>query len=176
MDAMSSAANPIVESGRALAKALRDEREFGLLTAIADVLAKGGYEDRTIIRLYAQGLSDSGQAEKAVPVLTALADKLPRDAYEFSEAIGLIGRAWKQIFFDFQDQSSPPARKALAQAFANYRFVYNAPPGGNTWLGLNVLALAAYARRASIALEPGVHQRTPTLPPPPHPHPLPPPN
>jgi S1-C subfamily serine protease len=156
---MSLAANAVVESGRALAKALRDEREFGLLTTIAEALTKGGYDDPTIIQLYAQGLIDSGQAEKAIPVLTALADKLPRDGFEFGEATGLIGRAWKQIFFDSQDQSSPPARKALAQAFANYRFGYNAPPGGNTWLGLNVLALAAYARREGVALETGVDER-----------------
>lgn len=150
---MRSAVNEIVDKGRALAKALRDERQFGLLTTIAEALTKGGYDDPTIIRLYAQGLIDSGQAEKAVPVLTALADKLPRDAFEFGEATGLIGRAWKQIFFDCQDQSSPRAREALAQAFANYRFGYDTLPAGNTWLGLNVLALTAYARRVGVSLE-----------------------
>src|SRR6516162_7716562 len=108
----------IVEKGRALAQALRDEREFGLLTTIAEALTKGGYDDPKIVRLYAQGLIDS---EQTVPVLTALADRLPRDDSEFSEAKGLIGRAWKQIFFDSQDQSSPRAREALAHAFANYR-------------------------------------------------------
>ena len=143
----------IVEKGRALAQALRDEREFGLLTTIAEALTKGGYDDPKIVRLYAQGLIDGGQSEQAVPVLTALADRLPRDDSEFGEAKGLIGRAWKQIFFDSQDQSSPRAREALAHAFANYRFGYDAPPGGNTWLGLNVLALAAYARRKGIPLE-----------------------
>jgi hypothetical protein len=63
MDTMSSAANA---TGRALAKALRDERELCLLTAIADALAKSGYDDPTIIQLYAQGVIDSWQPEKAV--------------------------------------------------------------------------------------------------------------
>src|SRR3989442_7461164 len=156
---MTSAENAIVESGRAWAKALRDKRQFGLLTTIAEALIKGGYDDATIVRLYAQGLLDGGQAEKAALVLTALADKLPRDTFEFGEATGLIGRAWKQVFFDSQDQSSPPAREALRQAFAKYRFGYETPPGGNIWLGLNVLALAAYARREGIALEPGLDER-----------------
>jgi hypothetical protein len=156
VDTTSSAANAVVDSGRALAKALRDERQFGLLTTIGEALIKGGYDDPTIVRLYAQGLIDSRQAEKAVPVLTALADKLPRDASEFSEATGLIGRAWKQVFFDSQDQSSSAARQALAQAFAKYRFGYETQ---NTWLGLNVLALAAYAKREGIALEGGIDER-----------------
>jgi V8-like Glu-specific endopeptidase len=157
---MSSVANAVVARGRALAQALCDEREFDLLKTIAEALTKGGYDDPKIARLYAQGLIDSGQAEKAVPLLTALAGKLPRNTFEFGEAAGLIGRAWKQIFFDTQDQSSPRAREALAHAFANYRFGYDAPPGENIWLGLNMLALAAYARRKGIPLEGAPDDRT----------------
>jgi len=156
LDAKSSTANAVIERGRALAKALRDERQFGLLTTIAEALIKGGYDDDTIVRLYAQGLVDSGHAEKAVPVLTALADKLSRDSFEFGEATGLIGRAWKQVFFDSPDQSSPPARAALAQAFAKYRFGYETQ---NTWHGLNVLALADYARRKGITLDGAIDER-----------------
>ena len=62
---MTLAANVIVEKGRALAQALRDEREFGLLTTIAEALTKGGYDDPKIVRLYAQGLIDGGQSEQA---------------------------------------------------------------------------------------------------------------
>jgi Trypsin-like peptidase domain/Tetratricopeptide Repeats-Sensor len=155
---MSAAA--IVENGRALAKALRDARQFSLLTTVAEALTKGGYDDPTIVLLHAQGLIDSGQADKAVHMLTALADKLPRDAFEFGEATGLIGRAWKQIFFDAQDKADVNARAALAQAFAKYRFGYETPPGINTWLGLNVLALAAYARREGITLDGPIDERT----------------
>src|SRR6266511_2303025 len=79
--AMSPAA--IVEHGRALAKALRDAGRSDLGITVAEALIKGGYDDATIVRLYAQGLVDSGHAEKAVPVLTALADKLSRDSFEF---------------------------------------------------------------------------------------------
>jgi hypothetical protein len=154
-DAGSSPAG-IVESGRGLAKALRDEGRFGLLVTVAGALTKGGYDDPTIVRLYGQGLIDSGHAQDAVPALTALADKLKPESSEFGEATGLIGRAWKQIFFDAQDQSSPPARQALAEAFAKYRFGYEAQ---NTWLGLNVLALAAYAKRKDIALDGAVDER-----------------
>jgi len=156
VDTMSSPANAIVESGRALAKALRDERQFDLLTTVGEALVKGGYDDPTIVRLYAQGLIDSRQADKAVPVLTALADKLSRDSFEFGEATGLIGGAWKQVFFDSPDQSSPPARAALAQAFAKYRFGYETQ---NTWHGLNVLALADYARRKGITLDGAIDER-----------------
>lgn len=156
VDTKSSTAKAVVDGGLALAKALRDERQFGLLTTIAEALINGGYDDPTIVRFYAQGLLDSRQAEKAEPVLTALADKLPRDAFEFGEATGLIGRAWKQVFFDSPDQSSPPARHALAEAFSKYRFGYETQ---NTWLGLNVLALAAYARRKGIALDGAIDER-----------------
>ena len=57
----SSPAAAVVEHGQALAKALRDERRFNLLTTIAEALIERGYNDPTITRLYAQGLIDSGQ-------------------------------------------------------------------------------------------------------------------
>jgi hypothetical protein len=72
--------------------------------------------------------------------------------------MGLLGRAYKQIFFDSRDRASPAVHKALKQAVAAYRKPYEANPA-NTWHGVNLLALIANCRRLGIPLAAGLDQR-----------------
>jgi hypothetical protein len=62
------------------------------------------------------------------------------------------GRAWKQIFFDTQDKTSERAKQALVKSFSEYKTAYDASSSKDTWTGLNLLALAAFANRQGIQI------------------------
>ena len=100
-------------------------------------------------RLYAQYLIDTGKATAAVDVLRPLAQRLSKDHPEFAEATGLLGRAYKQVFFDADDKTSPGARDALKQAIVAYRKPFE-KNRANTWHGVNLVALLTRARRLGL--------------------------
>ena len=105
-------------------------------------------------RLYAQYLIETGKATAAVDLLARLAERLPKNHPELAEATGLLGRAYKQIFFDAGDKTSPGAREALKQAIVAYRGPYEQDPRTNTWHGVNLLALLTRARRLGLRIAP----------------------
>ena len=108
---------------------------------LAEAVSRRDPKDPKNRRLYAQYLIDTGKATAAVDLLTRLADRLPKNHPELAEATGLLGRAYKQIFFDAGDKTSSGAREALKQAIAAYRGPYEQDPRTNTWHGVNLLAL-----------------------------------
>ena len=87
-----------------------------------------------------------------------LAARLPRDDPEHAEALGLLGRAYKQLFFDATDKTSDAARDALKQAIAIYRKPFEENPA-NTWHGVNLVALLARARRLGLSWRPTCSRR-----------------
>ena len=64
----------------------------------------------------------------AVPLLESIVRSVGPDDPEALEAQGLLGRAWKQIFFDAGDRSMPGAQKALRCSVEAYRAPYAADP------------------------------------------------
>ena len=72
---------------------------------------------------------------------------MPKSHSEAAEAGGLIGRAYKQMFFDAADACSASARRVLAGAVEAYRSTYKADPKQSTWHGVSLLALVSRARR-----------------------------
>jgi hypothetical protein len=95
-----------LDEALALANLLKSYREFDLLVALTEELRENGHENPTIIKLHAQALIDRGQPRIAIDVISALTAEMPSAHIEFSEAKGLQGRAWKQIFFDVPDKPS----------------------------------------------------------------------
>jgi V8-like Glu-specific endopeptidase len=132
---------------KSAAKGLRDRREFDLLDQFAEELRQRGPTDPEIVKLQAQTFIDRGKPGTALVLLEAIAN-----SDQFVEAHGLMGRAWKQIFFDAQDKTSELAKQALAKSFNQYKIAYGGEPGGNVWVGLNMLALAAFANRQGIQI------------------------
>ena len=143
---------------KALIKTLRDERQFELLIDLAAAYGATGAYDPEIAGWNAQALIETGKAAKARELLTDLAARVPAGSKAFIEAKGLLGRAWKQTFFDSPDNSSGPAHEAINQAVMEYKACFDAEPGGSVWAGVNLLALAAFAKRkaipTAIAIEP----------------------
>jgi hypothetical protein len=105
-------------------------------------------------QLYAQYFINTGKATVAIDLLTRLAQSLPRDNPEFAEAMGLIGSANKQVFFDFGDKAAPPARAALQGAITAFRVPFEQGPAKNTWHGVNLVALLHRARRLGLQIAP----------------------
>jgi hypothetical protein len=137
-----------------IAKALREAREFELLDQLTDQMRRAGDKNPTVHRLQAQSLIERGRAISALDVLESSATKIAWDSPEWSEAHGLMGRAWKQLFFDADNKSSAVALEALACSTRGYFIPYNADPVSNVWHGINLLALATYAQSRDLPIEP----------------------
>ncbi|HEY6641453.1 TRAFs-binding domain-containing protein [Povalibacter sp.] len=136
---------------RKLVETLRDAREYECLIQLAESLGRLDPKDAKTRRLYAQALIEMGQVSVAIDVLQALAHRLDKDDHELAEATGLLGRAYKQIFFDARDKTGAGARHALQQAIAAYRKPFENNPA-NVWHGANVVALIANCKRLGIPI------------------------
>jgi hypothetical protein len=144
-----------VTVARGVARRLLDMREFLMLARVGEAIGRQAPKDAVVRCWYAQSLIEIGHATAAIDVLRPMAKRLARSDESWSEAQGLVGRAYKQIFFDARDKQSVAARDALKQAVGAYHAVVVA--GKNwTWQGINVVAVLAAARRLAIRVAPGV--------------------
>jgi tetratricopeptide (TPR) repeat protein len=128
-----------------LVEALRNVRDYETMGQVAEAVSRRDPKDAKNRRLYAQYLIDTGKATAAIDLLRPLAQRLPKTDPEAAEATGLLGRAYKQIFFDAGDKTSAGAREALKQAIVAYRKPFEEDPK-NTWHGANLIALLGRAR------------------------------
>jgi hypothetical protein len=137
-----------------LVEALRNAVLYEEMGKLAEAVSRRDLKDARNRRLYGQYLINTGKATAAIDLLTPLAQCLPKDDPEFAEAMGLIGRANKQIFFDAGDKAEPSARAALERAIAAYRIPFEESPKKNTWHGVNLVALLNRARRLGLQIAP----------------------
>ncbi len=140
-----------LDAARNLLGELRDRAEFDKLLLVVESLSRVAPGHAKTRRLYAQALIDTGKATAAIDVLRGLMSTLPPDDPETYEAIGLTGRAFKQIYVDFRVRGALLAQQALAQSIAAYRQPYEADPR-RYWHGVNLLALLDNARRRGMQL------------------------
>lgn len=138
-----------LQDAKTLVEELRDVREFEAMGKLAEAISRIDPKDPKNRRLYAQSLIETGKVTAAIDVLQSLVRRLRPDHPEYVEGLGLLGRAYKQIFFDFGDKSNTSARRALQSAIAAYRKPFETNPA-NTWHGVNLLALLANGKRLGI--------------------------
>ena len=143
-----------LERAKGLVAELRDAREYEFMGQLAEAVSRVDPKDVTNRRLYAQCLIETGKATVAIELLKPLSRRLAVGHPEFAETTGLLGRAYKQIFFDAGDKTGAAARDALRQAIAMYRAPLDHDPDGHTWHGVNLLALLTRARRLGIKAAP----------------------
>lgn len=132
---------------------LRNARLYPQLAELAEAIGRRLPRDARTRRLYGQALIELGYATAAIDLLKPLAARLPAGDPEQAEATGLLGRAYKQMFFDAGDKTTDAARSALKQAIAVYRKPFEEKPA-NTWHGVNLLALLTRARRLGLRIAP----------------------
>lgn len=147
---------PCLQECLSAAAQLRDGRNFDLLDELTEQLRRTGNENPTVRRLQAQSLIERGKAILAIDILESYAARIDVESPEWGEAHGLMGRAWKQIFFDLPDKTSRLAFRALANSIREYEIPYAADPAKHTWQGLNLLALASYVQREGLPVEPPI--------------------
>ncbi|MBV9910280.1 MAG: DUF4071 domain-containing protein, partial [Hyphomicrobiales bacterium] len=143
-----------------LVEALRNAVLYEEMGKLAEAVSRRDPKDPRNRRLYGQYLINTGKVTAAIDVLTAVAQRLPRDDPEFAEAMGLIGRANKQIFFDAGDKADASAHAALGEAVAAYRIPFEASPQKNTWHGVNLVALLNRARRLGLKIAPDLNLKS----------------
>lgn len=162
-----------VADWRSFLTALRNDRAFDELVTIGGILLDQGMTDVKLRKLYAQGLIDSGQVAAAKDVLAGiiaeceqmLAERkknTPPEARssvqpdpEHLDAIGILGRAWKQNYIDFACRSPQgPCAEAMRRSVAAYHDAYRrGVKGKRDYPGVNLLAMIMRARRDGIPLE-----------------------
>ncbi len=129
---------------------LQRQRYFNLLQRVADVFLQTGVQAPRIRQHYAQALLDQGALCAAISFLDNLVQQTAdrqEHAVEHSEARGLLGRAYKQIYVDFDNPESAEARRALNQSINWYHSAYVSDPTEHSWHGINAVATL---RRAAV--------------------------
>jgi uncharacterized protein HemY len=144
-----SAKEPDVAAAIGLVEELRNAREHDRMGQLAEAISRVDPRDPKNRRLLAQSLIETGKATTAVDVLRNLARRLPKDHPEHAEATGLLGRAFKQVFFDAPDKGGAGAREALKRAIDSYRRPYE-ENAANTGLW-SILVYGAQAAACSSA-------------------------
>jgi hypothetical protein len=139
-------------SAKRLMYALRRKRRFGLMTQLAEALLQSGLRTQQVRRQYAQALIDQGVLAAAEMVLHSIIQEPQGIKSEELEARGLTGRIYKQLYIENNDPTSVRNRANLERALNEYLFVYRLDPQNNLWHGINVVALAARARRDKLPL------------------------
>jgi predicted Zn-dependent protease len=148
----------IVEAKK-LVEELRNVCAYDEMGQLAEAVSRRDPKDAKNRRLYAQYLINTGKATAAIDLLTLLKESLAKDDPEFAEAMGLIGRAHKQIFFDAGDKAQTSAQEALAQSVAAYRIPFEMAPNLNAWHGVNLLAVLTRARRLGLRVAPELNPK-----------------
>jgi V8-like Glu-specific endopeptidase len=138
-------------AAKKLIEDLRNQRQFEPLVEVATTYNANAPYDADIAIWLAQGLIELGKVEDARILLVDIAAKaLATPPRAYIEAKGLLGRSWKQTFFDAPDKSSAHAKEAISNSLTEYKACYDAEPGGSAWAAGNLLALSDFARRHGI--------------------------
>ncbi len=149
--------------------ALQKKRYFELASRVANAFILSGVDSFELRKQYAQSLIDQGHLSAAIAYLESLlgdlkknisqsgggagpADPLTMVRKEYTEVRGLIGRAHKQVFVDF-NSDSPQSRGALTKALEAYLAPYIEDGKVNYWHGINYVALLAMAVADDIVID-----------------------
>ena len=141
-------------AAKALVEELRNARDYERMGQLAEAVSRRDPKDAKNRRLYAQYLIDTGKATAAVDLLQPLARRLPKDHPEFAEATGLLGRAYKQIFFDAGDKTSTGRARGAEAGDRRLPRSRSRRTAANTWHGVNLVALLDPRAAAGLARGP----------------------
>lgn len=146
IDGLRSSRTPLSEMpSRQTLEHLRAIRRFEPMQRLADTLIRCGSDTAAVRRQYAQALIDRGQLVPAVTLLEGLVRRTRDEPEEHAEALGLLGRVYKQIYLE--SSGGRPDRRALDRALEAYRRGFEIAPARHVWHGINLVALALRAGR-----------------------------
>jgi len=126
-----------------LMKALRGVRAFGPIADIAERLIARGQDHATLRRIYGQALIDKGQIAAGIEVLNALSNNKNAPHDEQIEAVGILGRAYKQLYVNAAQSRAPSRGETLKHSIEFYRrAIRNRPIVEAHWPMVNLIAMA----------------------------------
>ena len=132
--------------------ALRRKRRFECMTMVAEALLRSGRATARVRRQYAQSLLDRKILFAPELVLQGAVHDLSTSQTELTEARGLTGRIYKQLYVNLHTPGA--ARQAfLERAISEYLSTYRHDPKANVWPGINAVALLQRAERDGISLQ-----------------------
>ena len=138
---------------------LRSARNFGAMCRLAETALMLGSRNPVIRRQYGQALIDTGKPIAAIEVLKPLTRSSSRNSAERLEAIGLTGRACKDLYINGELGNTPIGRSTLGSAISHYKKSYaesrevKASGEDRTiWHGINLASLLFRAERDGITL------------------------
>lgn len=136
---------------------LRNRRYFDLMEAVADTLIQNEQEGARVYRMYAQALLDQGHLTSGIYILRSLAERTAEggefpDPDEHAEALGLLGRAYKDLYVLGRNPSRSRNRKFLEKAIRYYKEIYD-DNKQMIWQGINAVALIRRADSDGIELK-----------------------
>jgi hypothetical protein len=140
------------EAATRVLKELRASRRFDCLTMAAEALLRSGHATALVRRQYAQALIDRNILYAPELVLHGNIHDLSTPPEELTEAHGLTGRIYKQLYVNLRTPST--ARKRfLERAIGEYLSTYRLAPNENLWPGINAVALLMRAQRDRVSLD-----------------------
>ena len=151
------------EDAITILEALKRRGAFDSVTVLADGFLAYGIGGLTLRRLYAHSLIETGKLEPAISMLNELAvdAEAVHDVIETSEAYGLLGRCYKQRYFDSLPKGrETKAREAVKENLINaidyyWTFFTNRKfydLRDRTWHGINVASLARIAKQDEVEI------------------------
>jgi hypothetical protein len=138
-------------SANRILKALRGKRRFECLTVVTEALLRCGRTDARVRRQYAQSLIDRNILFAPELVLHSNIHDVLTPSFELTEAHGLTGRIYKQIYVNLRTPGAARQR-FLERALGEYLSTYRLDPRENLWHGINTVALLHRARRDGLSL------------------------
>jgi subtilisin family serine protease len=142
-----STAYPALYAHRDLA-VLRKKRQFALMRRYAAAVTRSGTNDMRVQRQHGQALIELGEFDAARTVLQAVVARGKANRAEEFEALGLIGRSYKQQFVD--DPGASGAEERLRHGVDAYRSVYDRDRS-MVWHGVNLASCTMRAHAAGMA-------------------------
>lgn len=135
---------------------LRNKRMFLVMQKVADILMQTNRISHKIQRQYAQSLIDSGNYTAPIftlqHIINNTTNTLASDTdaqLEYTEAKGLIGRVYKQLYINANAPANSQCIHYITQATRAYYEVYSIDKS-KVWHGINVVALLERAKRDNI--------------------------
>jgi hypothetical protein len=145
----SSSADVSASQAKSVLALLRENRRYNELLRVADALLGHGIEDAAVKRQFAQALVDRDSPAASLLLFRSLVEDPDVNEGERVEALGGMGRCFKQMYV--LNTAGTRRSRYLQLGLAAYRDAYE-KDHDRVWHGINVVALLARADREGIGL------------------------
>jgi hypothetical protein len=132
---------------------LRRKRRFPRMERLGQAWLLAGVTSPEVRRQYAQALIDLGHFASAESILGGLVGDPAASDVERSEARGLIGRLYKQLYVNPGHGMVAGQAEFLRRAIDAYWGAYRDRPADSSWHAINVVALLARARADGVTID-----------------------